>query len=126
MLSECDCVQVFRDAKRGEINAANPEKSARERATLLSAAWRDCSLKDMAEYEKLSQVCISSVHCVNRGQSCLPFLCVACKGTSYVQGCIGSCMLACINFQTLSSKSDLCNSSRSICARKLQLLQLHH
>ena len=49
---------MFCDEKRGEIAAAHPQKRGREVYSLLAAAWRNCSLKDRAKYQKLSQVCI--------------------------------------------------------------------
>lgn len=50
-------MQLFCDAKRGEIKAANPEAGFGETGKLLAAAWKDCAPEDKAKYQEQSQVC---------------------------------------------------------------------
>lgn len=69
VLTVCNCVQVFCDEKHGEIAAAHPQEKGRKVYSLLVAAWRDCSLKDRAKYEKLSQVCRRLKYRVKPGMS---------------------------------------------------------
>ena len=69
MLTVCDCEQVFCDEMRGEIAAAHPQKKVQATFSLLAAAWRDCSPKDRAKYEKLAQVSIKTKYRVKPDMS---------------------------------------------------------
>ena len=54
----CMRVQLFCEAKREEIKAANPGASFGETGKLLAAAWKDCPAEDKARFQEQSQVCI--------------------------------------------------------------------
>ena len=56
----CMCVQLFCDAKRVEVKAANPGASFGETGKLLAAAWKDCPAEDKARFQEQSQVCTAS------------------------------------------------------------------
>ena len=52
-----DCtVQLFCDAKREEIKAANPGAGFGETGKLLAAAWKECNAEDKANFQQQSQV----------------------------------------------------------------------
>lgn len=49
-------LQLFCDAKRAEIKAANPAAGFGETGKLLAAAWKECSPEDKASFQEQSQV----------------------------------------------------------------------
>ena len=49
-------LQLFCDAKRAEIKAANPAAGFGETGKLLAAAWKECSADDKASFQEQSQV----------------------------------------------------------------------
>ena len=49
-------MQLFCDAKREEIKAANPGVGFGETGKLLAAAWKECSPEDKANFQEQSQV----------------------------------------------------------------------
>ncbi len=55
-------MQLFCDAKREEIKAANPGASFGETGKLLAAAWKDCPAEDKARFQEQSQVCIAPLY----------------------------------------------------------------
>lgn len=50
-------MQLFCDAKRDEIKAANPGAGFGDTGKLLAAAWKECSPEDKAKLQEQSQVC---------------------------------------------------------------------
>ncbi len=49
-------LQLFCDAKREEIKAANPGAGFGETGKLLAAAWKECTPEDKAKFQQQSQV----------------------------------------------------------------------
>lgn len=49
-------MQLFCDAKREEIKAANPGAGFGETGKLLAAAWKECNSEDKAKLQEQSQV----------------------------------------------------------------------
>lgn len=64
------CVQLFCDAQREEIKAANPGASFGETGKLLATAWKDCPAEDKARFQEQSQVCIASCDSTNQETAC--------------------------------------------------------
>ncbi len=80
------CVQLFCDAQREEIKAANPGASFGETGKLLATAWKDCPAEDKARFQEQSQVCIASCDSTNQETACYHCLCCQCCILSVGQG----------------------------------------
>ncbi len=85
--SMCMCVQLFCDAKREEIKAANPGASFGETGKLLAAAWKDCPAEDKARFQEQSQVCTTL--CISTKQETACYHCLCCQCCILSVLCIG-------------------------------------
>ncbi len=78
LASMCMCVQLFCDAKREEIKAANPGASFGENGKLLATAWKDCPAEDKARFQEQSQVCITTCISTKQETACYHCQCGQC------------------------------------------------
>ena len=50
------CAQLFCDAKRGEVKAANPSAGFKEMSSLLAGAWKSAGEAERTPFVSLHQV----------------------------------------------------------------------